>query len=350
MNLTALRAIGWKRCFDRQLSIAEREKLVIARAAAHWGSHVLCLAGEEELTLPTPLLAACGEIAVGDWLLLDPETHRGVRRLDRQSLLGRKAAGEKVQSQPIAANLDILFIVSSCNHDFNLSRLERYLALTLEADITPVVVLTRADECDDPDRLRQQVLRLKPGLPVETLDARDPQQTAPLAEWCGIGQSVGLVGSSGVGKSTLAMTLGAGEIRTQGIREDDSRGRHTTTARCLHRLDAGGLLIDTPGMRELQLADCAEGVAEVFEEIVELARQCRFRDCTHQGEPGCAVQSAIDQGTLEARRLKNYLKLVSEQARNTQTLREQRDQSRKQGRFFKSVLAAKREQRNRRDV
>src|SRR5690606_30481978 len=156
-------------------------------------------------------------IAVGDWLLLDPDTYRGVRRLDRQSLLARKAAGEKVQSQPIAANLDTLFIVSSCNYDFNLSRLERYLALTLEAGITPVVVLTRADLCDDPDRLRQQAQKLHRGLVVETLDARDPQQAAPLAEWCCASQSVGLVGSSGVGKSTLAMTLGAGDIRTQAI-------------------------------------------------------------------------------------------------------------------------------------
>ena len=121
--------------------------------------------------------------------------------------------------------------------------------------------------------------------------------------------------------------------------------RHTTTARCLHRLAAGGLLIDTPGMRELQLADCADGVAEVFDEIVALAAQCRFRDCRHRGEPGCAVQTAIGEGDLDPRRLKSYLKLLAEQAHNAQSLREQRDLSRRQGRFYKSVMATKRDQR-----
>lgn len=345
MNMLPLRAIGWKSGFEQQLSVAERGQSIPVRAAAHLGSHVLCLTGEQELSVPAPLLAACGEIAVGDWLLLERDTHRGQRRLERQSLLARKAAGEKVQSQPIAANLDTLYIVSSCNHDFNLSRLERYLALALEADITPVLVLTRADLCPDPDGLRQQARQLHRGLVVEALDARDPKQAAPLAEWCGVGQTVALVGSSGVGKSTLAMSLGAGAIRTQGIREDDSRGRHTTTARCLHRLDAGGLLIDTPGMRELQLADCADGVGEVFDEIVALAARCRFRDCGHQREPGCAVQEALEQGHIDPRRLRSYLKLLAEQARNAQSLREQREQSRRQGRFYKSVIASKRDQR-----
>ena len=142
------------------------------------------------------------------------------------------------------------------------------------------------------------------------------------------------------------MTLGAGELETQGIREDDSKGRHTTTARSIYHLDAGGLIIDTPGMRELQLADCEDGVAEVFDEIVELSKSCRFRDCTHQGEPGCAVQASIERGELEPRRFKSFRKLQSEQARNSMSLREQRDKSRKQGQFYKSVLASKRRRRD----
>ena len=161
-----------------------------------------------------------------------------------------------------------------------------------------------------------------------------------LTDWCRIGQTVALVGSSGVGKSTLAMSLGAPALATQGIREDDSKGRHTTTARRIHRLDAGGLLIDTPGMRELQLADCEGGVAEVFDDVVTLSESCRFGDCSHQSEPGCAVRQRSNQASLTQDALKSYFKLQSEQARNAKSLRERRHESRKQGQYFKSVLSA----------
>ena len=346
MNVAALEALGWKACFENQLSVSEAEEMTVARVGAHFGSQVLCISADDEWRSPASLFRACGELAVGDWLLVDPETQRAIRRLDRESLVARRAAGEKVKSQSIAANLDTLLIVSSCNHDFNLSRLERYLALAMESKVTPVVVLTKADECDDPCRLRQQAAQLGQGLVVEAIDARDPDQVQTLFPWCVIGQTVAVVGSSGVGKSTLAMTLGAGELKTQAIREDDSKGRHTTTARSICRLDAGGLLIDTPGMRELQLADCEDGVAEVFDEIIELSESCRFRDCSHQGEPGCAVQASIESGQLDSRRLANYRKLQSEQARNAKSLREQRYDSRKMGQFYKSVLSSKRRLRD----
>jgi ribosome biogenesis GTPase len=341
MNATALKALGWKPCFEHQLSVSETRETTIVRVGAHFGSQVLCISADDEWSVSTSLIQSCGEVAVGDWLLVDPETHRATRRLDRESLIARRAAGEKAKSQLIAANLDTLFVVSSCNHDFNLSRLERYLALTIEAKVTPVVVLTKADECEDPSRLRQQAAQLRQGLIVEAIDARDAGQARSLFPWCRVGQTVAVVGSSGVGKSTLAMTLGAGELETQGIREDDSKGRHTTTARSIYHLDAGGLIIDTPGMRELQLADCEDGVAEVFDEIVELSKSCRFRDCTHQGEPGCAVQASIESGGLDSRRLTNYRKLQSEQARNAKSLREQRYDSRKLGQFYKSVQSSK---------
>ncbi len=346
MDSLELRSLGWKPCFRSQLT-DDDSGCLIARVAAHFGSQVRCLSESGELDVPTSLLEPCGEIAVGDWLLLDPETHRGLRRLERESLLLRKAAGEKLQSQLIAANLDTLFIVCSCNHDFNLSRLERYLALALEAGVTPVVVLTKADLCDDPDALRQQARQIKRDLIVEMLDARDEGQTTVLEDWCREGQTVGLVGSSGVGKSTLAMTLGAGHLQTQGIREDDSKGRHTTTSRHIHRLHGGGMLIDTPGMRELQLTDCDEGVAEVFDDIIALSQACRFRDCTHRNEPGCGVRSAIDSGQLEERRLTNYHKLEAEQARNAKSLSQLRDDSRKLGKLYKSVLSEKRNRRDR---
>ena len=304
------------------------------------------MAETEEFSLPVGLIAKCGDVTVGDWLLLEPDTHRGVQRLERETLIARKAAGSQVKTQLIAANLDTLFVVSSCNHDFNPARLERYLALASEAGVNPVVILTKSDLCEDPDLLRQQASQLKAGLIVETLDARSPSQAIKLADWCGPGQTVGIVGSSGVGKSTLAMSLGTGPLDTQGIREVDSKGRHTTTARSIHRLDAGGLLVDTPGMRELQLADCEAGLIDVFDEIVSLAQTCRFRDCSHTKEPGCAVQAAIDEGELDPRRLKSFLKLQSEQARNARSLREERHESRKLGKFYKSVVSAKRGQRD----
>lgn len=345
MNAQDLRTLGWRPAFQRQLTLEEEQALIPVRVASHFGSQILCLSDSGEFALPTALIQVCGEVAVGDWLLLEPDSRRGVRRLERESLVARRAAGEKVQRQLIAANLDTLFIVTSCNHDFNLARLERHLALAAEAAVEPVVILTKSDLCDDPLPLRQQAMRLKSGLIVEAIDARDPAQVDLLADWCGVGKTVALVGSSGVGKSTLAMTLGVGTLATQEIREDDSRGRHTTTARHLHRLDAGGLLIDTPGMRELQLADCESGLAEVFDDVVALADLCRFRNCSHDTEPGCAVREAIECGELDERRLTSFLKLQSEEARNSKTLHERRQDSRKLGQFYKSVMAAKRQRK-----
>lgn len=350
MNSQQLRELGWKSCFQQQLTSDEegqllQRQLLTVRVGAHFGSRVLCLEAAEEFCVPISLTEACGELAVGDWVLLDAPTHRAVRRLERQSIVARKSAGDRPQWQLIAANLDTLFIVSSCDHDFNPSRLERYLSLAADADVQPVVVLTKADLAADVAQLRHEVTALKRDVIVEAVDAREPEQAAVLAEWCGVGQTVALVGSSGVGKSTLAMSLGAPALATQEVRQDDSKGRHTTTARWLHRLTAGGLLMDTPGMRELQLSDCESGIAEVFDDVLLLAQACRFADCSHQSEPGCAVQAAVESGTLDDRRFRSYLKLISEQAHNAKSLRQRRYESRKQGQFYKSVMSAKRQKK-----
>ena len=175
------------------------------------------------------------------------------------------------------------------------------------------------------------------GLPVEAVNALDEASASRLAAWCGRGETVALAGSSGVGKSTLANALTGAELATRGIREDDARGRHTTTVRSLHRTLAGGWLIDTPGMRALRLADAAEGIAAVFDDIAALAGDCRFGDCGHGDEPGCAVQAAVAAGRLDPGRLARWRKLAREDARNTATLAEARARQRAQGRFFKSV-------------
>jgi len=342
MDNQKLRAIGWKPFFQQQLPADGLEAVVIGRVSAHFGTRVHLLGDAGEFRIPVQNAEAAGEIAVGDWLVLNAEDHRAIQRLERQTLLFRKASGEEVKPQIVAANIDTLFIVSSCNEDFNLSRIERYLALSIQTGATPVVVLTKADLCDDPTALRQQAEKLHDGLVVETLDARQISQADVLNAWCGPGQTVALLGSSGVGKSTLANALGAGDLATGEIREDDAKGRHTTTSRSLHLLPSGGVLVDNPGVRELQLPDCEEGLAALFEDVLRIAEGCRFSNCSHEGDAGCAIRAAIESGELDQRRYANYQKLNAEQAHNARSLAERRDRDRKTGKMYKSIIANKR--------
>ncbi|MBA3910776.1 MAG: ribosome small subunit-dependent GTPase A [Rhodobacter sp.] len=270
--------------------------------------------------LRLPPQANTAEYAVGDWVLVDPDSGLPLRRLDRRTLLQRRTEGGRLP-QLIAANVDTLFIVTSCNEDLNPARLERYLALANEAGTTPVIVLTKADQVPDASPYIDRVTGLQRGLQVVSLNAKAPEAAATLAPWCGTGQTVALVGSSGVGKSSLLNTLADKSPEdaqpTGEIREDDAKGRHTTTSRSLHRISGGGLVIDTPGIRTLHVSDISVGLDLLFAEIAELAPQCRFRDCTHAHEPGCAVQAAVAAGSLDQARVDRWRKLLEENRSNT---------------------------------
>ena len=332
----SLRDLGWSPVFQAGLDPDELIAGAPVRVAAvhRNGVDVLGTAGPRRIATGPGLPSS--EIAVGDWLLAGTDG-RLLRRLDRKSLIARRAAGTGAETQLIAANLDALFIVSSCNADFNLARLERYLALARQGGVIPVVVLTKADTCADPEAFVDRARALGPAVLVDAVNALDPASTSRLEAWCGRGETVAVAGSSGVGKSTLANALTGAALATRGIREDDAHGRHTTTARSLHRTRAGGWLIDTPGMRALRLFDAADGIEAVFDDIAALARDCRFGDCAHEAEPGCAVQAAIAAGGLDPVRLARWQKLAREDARNSATLAETRARERASGRFYRSV-------------
>lgn len=337
-----LKDFGWSAHFQAQLSDEDMTALPVRVTAVHRDALEVAGPGFEGRVQPPFGGEEDGGATVGDWLLIDAATHRVRRVLGRRSLFKRKAAGKDRRVQLLAANVDTLLLVTSANDDFNVPRLERYLALAAEAEVTPVVVITKADLAADIDDYVVPARALMAGLIVEAFDARDAAGVRHLAPWFGRGQTLALLGSSGVGKSTIVNTL-AGRVlqHTQGIREDDDRGRHTTSSRSLHRLPAGAWIMDTPGMRELQIVDIADGLKEVFADVTTLAGACRFSDCTHESEPGCAVQAALADGTLEPERLKRYQKLQREERRNAESLADAHARSRRFGRMVKRTFAQK---------
>ena len=323
--MTLLAAYGWNATLADAFGPHAAEGLAPARVTVAFGATFRVLAGDGE-----QLADVSGRMrhaarrrrdlpAVGDWVAIRPTTIAGGRAtihavLPRRSLFSRKVAGEETVEQIVAANVDTAFLVTALDHDLNLRRLERYLAMTWESGARPVVLLNKADLAASADATCAEVERIARGVPVLPISAREATGLDRLAPYLAPGQTVALLGSSGVGKSTLInRLLGEERLRTREVRESDSRGRHTTTHRELIALPGGALLIDTPGMRELQLWSAEAGLTETFDDVTVLAADCYFADCRHESEPRCAVKRAVEEGRLAADRLASFHKLTAEQ-------------------------------------
>jgi ribosome biogenesis GTPase len=346
----SLSGLGWNESFERAWSehVAEREaarivavhknRYLIATADGDMAAEVtgrLLYGVDSPLDLPT----------VGDWVavqILDDRSFAVIHSvLPRFSLIKRKTPGKTIDLQLVAANIDTVFIVQAADADFNLRRLERYLVIALESNIEPVLLLSKIDQIDDAalqDRLAS-VAKIEPTLSVVALSNLTGQGLDQLQERLMPGRTYCLLGSSGVGKTTLLNRLLGEDLYATGeVREKDQRGRHVTTARQLSRLAGGALIIDTPGMREVGAIGQSTGIESAFSDIEELAIGCRFADCSHVHETGCAVREAVENGELDAKRYENYLKLRRESAYHERSYLEKRQKDKAFGKMAKEIL------------
>ncbi|WP_238651553.1 ribosome small subunit-dependent GTPase A [Paenibacillus piscarius] len=327
----------WKSKWTEMLKpLDSARELVPGRISGDFGSKYRVITGSGEMwgELSGKLrhsLAGSGDYpSVGDWVALsvqDGGAHGVIHAvLPRRSVISRKVPGPNQEEQIVASNVDTLFLVSALNDDFNVRRMERYLIMAWNSGANPVILLTKADLCTDADAKIAEMERTAPGVPVHAVSAVQGEGREALLPYLGSGQTVALTGSSGCGKSTMVNWLSGRELQlTQEVREGDSRGRHTTTHRELFALPDGGIIIDTPGMRELQLWEDDGGLELAFGEISTLAAGCRFSDCSHTREEGCAVLAALASGELEEKRLLSYRKTQKElQYQNSKEAKQKR--------------------------
>jgi ribosome biogenesis GTPase len=318
--------LGWTAALAEALAPHAAQGLVPARVSIAYGATFRVMTADGDYLADVTGRMRHGALgrrdlpAVGDWVAVKPTTIAGGRAtiqaiLPRTSIFSRKAAGTDTTEQILATNVDVALLMTAFDQDLNLRRLERYLALTWEAGATPVILVNKSDLTDQVEALRGEVDRIALGVPVHAISARRGEGLDALAPLLVAGKTLVVLGSSGVGKSTLFNRLmGEDYFRTREVRDDDHRGRHTTTHRELVVLPSGAILIDTPGMRELQLWSAEAGMVEAFDDIASLAADCYFADCRHDTEPKCAVKQAVDDGRLPAERLGNFHKLRAEQA------------------------------------
>lgn len=314
-----LQQIGWDPAFEPQ---DPPEGSIVGRIGVeHRGAYtVFTEQGTVTASIPGRMRhnSSRGELpAVGDWVVMEPldgEARAVIQEiLPRKSRFSRKVAGETTEEQVVAANVDTVFIVTALNQDQNLRRVERYLALAWESGALPVVVLTKADLCDDILGAIAEFAAVAPGVDIHAVSVVADIGVEDLTQYLGESKTIALLGSSGVGKSTLVNRLAGSNMKVKSIRSD-GKGKHTTTHREMIIVPGGGVIIDTPGMREVQLWDAEEGLDNTFADITALAAGCKFNDCAHQGEPGCAIAAALEAGELEPERLESYRKLERELA------------------------------------
>jgi len=321
LSAPSLEALGWSAHFEEAFVPYAGDGSLPARVAVqHRGAYVVCAETGELSAEPTGRLhhetGPGGLPVAGDWVAIRPhEDGSGATIhavLPRRTSISRKAAWLATEEQVLGANIDVVFLVAGLDGDLNPRRLERYLATVWNSGAEPVVVLSKADLCDDVQAALASVAGVAIGVPVHVASGLTGEGVDELRTYLTGNRTVALLGSSGVGKSTLINCLRGEDVQAVAEVRRDGRGRHTTTTRELVQLPGGGLLLDTPGIRELQLWDVNEGFGTTFDDVESLAAECRFTDCSHDGEPGCAVQSALVDGSLERERYASYTKLQRE--------------------------------------
>lgn len=343
-----LNILGWNSFFEKGFESYCSNGFKIGRVCAEYRQKYKIFTEDGELTAEVSgkfrynAYKRSDYPSVGDWVLVSPEGAEAIIHalLPRKSMFARKAPGPVPEEQIIAANVDIVFLVSALNNNYNLRRLERYLVLAWESGAKPVIVLNKADLCDDAEQKLAEVSRVAVGVPVHMVSCVTGKGMDELGQYLVSGNTIAILGSSGVGKSTIInYFIGRDVHKTGEIRECDHRGRHTTTHRQLVFLPQGGMIIDTPGMRELQFWEGEDGLKSTFEDIEALAAKCRFGDCKHQDEPGCAVMKAFEEGKIDSERYESYKKLQKEmsyQARK-EDVRKQQDYKKGMKRLSKEI-------------